>query len=366
MMKRMLQTVLRQTVTVMFLLGAVSLAATPAQAKEKIDLTFISGYPTTFSWTKAFAEYFAPEVNKELAKTGNYKINWNMAHGGTVVKPAGELEAIENGLGDLGIVISPFHSDRLPLYDIAYMTPFTTTDVHFMQQVFARMEERFSQAFQNEWDAANQVPLATTLPMTTYWLVSREPIDSVEDIQGMKISAAGGNLRWVSEVGATGINSAATDWYQHLDTQLSTAVIAWPDVTGTQKLCEPAKHALDTGFGPAGPHILTVNQDTWAKLPDEVKQAFREVAPGYAEYQADLVVSGAKTQRKFCKQEYGMEVLELSDDERETWAHELPPLALNWAARLDENGRPGSALLEAYMNAMREGGQMVVRHWDKE
>ncbi len=44
----------------------------------------------------------------------------------------------------------------------------------------------------------------------------------------------------------------------------------------------------------------------------------------------------------------------------------MPNIAKDWAAGLEEQGLPGDAILAAYMDIMRENGQTVVRHWDRE
>ena len=83
---------------------AAAVAATvavsvPAAAQEVVNLTAISGYPPVASWVKSFKNVYIPAVNAELAKTGKYKINWNEGFSGQIVKPRGELEGIETGLG---------------------------------------------------------------------------------------------------------------------------------------------------------------------------------------------------------------------------------------------------------------------------
>ena len=44
----------------------------------------------------------------------------------------------------------------------------------------------------------------------------------------------------------------------------------------------------------------------------------------------------------------------------------MPNIAKEWAATLDKEGLPGSKVLTAYMDGVRESGQPVVRQWDKE
>ncbi|MGE0255351.1 MAG: TRAP transporter substrate-binding protein DctP [Alphaproteobacteria bacterium] len=351
-------------------IGAAVLAglafASPASAVETINMTFVTGYAPTFTWPRAFIEVFVPEVDKRLAADGKYKVNWNLGHSGTVVKPRGEIEAVQSGLADIGIPVTAFHVDRVPLYNVAYVTPFSTTDIHFLQNLYAQMKEKFAADFQKDWDAVNQVPFAATGPMDSYWVLSRKPLQSYADLKGIKVSAAGPNLIWATSAGAAGITSAATDWYMQLNTGLADAVISWADVTGSQKQCEPAKHVLHADIGGIVGHELTVNKDVWAKLPAVAKDAIKAAAPMYAKAQADFVLEGTKKQTEYCVKEQGMKIVKADDADRRAWAKALPPLALNWAKDMDGKGKPGTPLLAAYMDALRAAGKNPARDWDKE
>ena len=82
----------------------LAVAAAPAMATETIKAVVIDGYPARALWVKEFTEFFIPEVDKRLAETGNYKMEWQESYGGSIVKPKGVLEGVSLGLGDIGIV----------------------------------------------------------------------------------------------------------------------------------------------------------------------------------------------------------------------------------------------------------------------
>ena len=44
----------------------------------------------------------------------------------------------------------------------------------------------------------------------------------------------------------------------------------------------------------------------------------------------------------------------------------MPNLALEWAQDLDSQGLPGTEILVAYMDMMREADQPIARQWDQE
>ena len=56
-----------------------------AVAEETIDMIAIDGYPERAMWVREFSGFFIPRVDEELAKTGNYKINWQESYGGAIV-----------------------------------------------------------------------------------------------------------------------------------------------------------------------------------------------------------------------------------------------------------------------------------------
>lgn len=68
--------------TISAVAGGVAAASLPANAAESINLTFITGFPPPVTAIGAFIDAYAPAVNAQLAKTGNYTVNWNMAHSG--------------------------------------------------------------------------------------------------------------------------------------------------------------------------------------------------------------------------------------------------------------------------------------------
>ncbi|HEX6322013.1 MAG TPA: hypothetical protein VFZ84_24340, partial [Burkholderiales bacterium] len=85
--------------------GALLAAACgPAAAQQTINLTAIDGYPPRALWIREFVGFYIPEVDKRLAASGKYRIRWNQAWGGQIVKPQGVLEGLQKGLGDIGIV----------------------------------------------------------------------------------------------------------------------------------------------------------------------------------------------------------------------------------------------------------------------
>ncbi|MFO8127141.1 MAG: hypothetical protein R6T97_11815, partial [Yoonia sp.] len=133
--------------------------ASPVHAQEEIDVSIVSGFSPAVAAVRILQESFMPGVDARLAETGNYTINWREAFSGTLAKPAGELEAIEAGLADMGVIPTGFHADKLPVYQIGYVTPFTTTDLVLIHEVVDGLVDKYP-AFRDTWTDLNQVTLS--------------------------------------------------------------------------------------------------------------------------------------------------------------------------------------------------------------
>jgi len=349
-----------------FAAAAAGLAlAMPAQAQETINLTAISGYPPAATWVRAFKEVYMPAVDAALAKDGKYKIAWNEGFSGTIVKPRGELEGVQSGVGDVSLIVTVFHADKLPLHKLTFVTPFTSNDLGLVVRTMNSLEKS-EPAFAKVWDNLNMVNLVLTGPVDNYFIISKQPIKTVAEIKGKKIGAAGANLPWVTAAGATGVSTNLADAYNSLNTGIYEGVIVWAESLKSFKLCEQGPYIFDGGMGAVQGHSVTFNKQVWAKLPAPVKQVLTDAAPKHSDAATNFVNGGAGEALEWCKATYKTEIFKPNAEEKKAWVMAIPNAAKEWAADLEKANMPGKAILTKYMDALRAANQPIVRHWDKE
>ncbi|TCL08322.1 TRAP-type C4-dicarboxylate transport system substrate-binding protein [Shimia isoporae] len=345
-------------------LGALmaGLAAAPAFATETIKAVVIDGYPARALWVKEFTNFFIPEVDKKLAKTGNYEMDWQESYGGSIVKPKGVLEGVKLGLGDIGIVTTIFHSSKLPSQAISAVTPFVAADARAVAKAVDEIAKEYP-TMQNEFAKQNQVYLATGVVLDTYQVFSKEPVNSVSDMEGSKVAGAGMNLRYLEGIeGAAGVRGGLTDFYNMLDTGLVDKAMLWPEAAKTFKIAEVAPYMLKADLGAVNSKTITVNKDYWDSLPDEVKTALQEVAVMYRDHVAGIAMDRAAESREAYVAAGGT-ISEASEEDRAAWAAAMPDIAAEWAATLNDKGEPGSDMLKAYLGKLEAAGYTGVRDW---
>ena len=346
------------------LLGAAlaTLTAFPALAAESVKAVVIDGYPARALWVKEFTNFFIPEVDKRLAESGNYQMDWQESYGGSIVKPKGVLEGVKLGLGDIGIVTTIFHSSKLPSQAISAVTPFVAPDSRAVAKAVDEIAKEFP-AMQNEFAKQNQVYLATGVVLDTYQIFSKNPVSSLKDVEGGKVAGAGMNLRYLEGIdGAAGVRGGLTDFYNMLQTGLVDYAMLWPEAAKTFKIAEVAPYMLRVDIGAVNSKTITVNKDYWDGLPEEVQNVLKEVAVEYRDHVAGLAMDRAEASRK-AYEEAGGTIVEIDPAERAAWAAAIPDIASEWAATLDGNGEDGSAMLRAYLGKLNDAGYEGVRDW---
>jgi TRAP-type C4-dicarboxylate transport system substrate-binding protein len=168
---------------------AISLLGAPSQAKT-IKLTIVAGHPPVFTWVSVARDFFIPEVDKRLAEAGGaYTIKWNQAYGGTIAKAGGVLEAVQDGIADVGVVGTIFEASKMPLHNVTYMTPFGSGDILTVLDTIGQLKSDIP-AVGKEWTKHNLVPLGG-FALDTYGVLTNFPVKTVDDLKGHKIAAPG-------------------------------------------------------------------------------------------------------------------------------------------------------------------------------
>ncbi|MBF0277009.1 MAG: C4-dicarboxylate TRAP transporter substrate-binding protein [SAR324 cluster bacterium] len=333
-------------------------------ATETIKLTAIDGYPEKSAWVREFIDFYIPTIDKKLAKTGNYKIKWNKAFGGKIVKPKKVLQGLQTRAGDIGVVTTVFHEDKVPLQAIAYRTPFVTSDSALLAKTIDDLKDKFPQ-YDQAWKKYKQVYLTNLVVIDSYQIFLKKPVKSLADLKGLKIAGAGINLRYIKKLGAGAVGGSLVGYYDRLQKGVVDGAIIWPEAAMTFKINEVAPYMLNVDIGAVNSKAVTVNEKSWAKLPKEVQDVLAESAIEYRDHMAQVALDLGKKKLAEFKAKGGT-VIEISESEKAAWVKDIDPIAKEWADKLETQKIPGHEILTTYMTTMRENGQPILRNWQND
>lgn len=349
---------------VKYALVAAALAASTAGVRaETIDATIVAGHPPVFRWVKHASTTFIPTVNKALEGTG-HEIKWDEQYGGSLAKVGDELEATEEGLAQVGLVSSVFDPAKLSLQNVSYYTPFVSSDAALVANTVDALHASNAN-MKVTWEENGLEYLGGPTAIDDYLLMTTFPVNSIDDLKGKKIGAPGPAVNWLSGSGAIGVSGNLTTYYNEIKTGVYDGVIVFATAALPGKLYEVAPYVTKIGFGAQYAGALAANKEWYDEQPEAVQKALKAGADAFkTAYLADLDAAQAGAFKAMAEQ--GATIAEVDDAFRAAWVAGMDNVAKTWAAQVDGEGKAGTEILKAYMDAIRAAGGKPVRDWDQE
>jgi TRAP-type C4-dicarboxylate transport system substrate-binding protein len=320
---------------------------------DDITLRIASGHAPGVVYVNLMRDFFEVEVKKRVEERTDHTVNFVQGYAGSIVKTNETLEGVQDNIVDMGGFCFCFEPSNLPLHAFQVMLPFGPTDpeqsLKMAQAVYAAtpqltsvFEEKFNQKL-----LARITDGAYNLGTTFDW-------NTLDNLKGQKIAGAGLNLNWLNYAQAVGVQSALPNAYQDMSTHVYEGWIMFPSAWNNLKLYEPAPFYTLIGFGAITWHGLTINLDTWNRLPPEVQEILVEVAKEFEEKTGE--VNKAEYARHVEELRGKTTVKELPDDVRKAWAEALAAWPQQIAKEIDGKGLPGSETLKLALKAAEDAG----------
>src|SRR5690606_21526349 len=187
-----------------------------ASAQRTITINLVNGHAPVFLWVQQLEQTFIPTVDAALEGT-DYRVEWNTFFGGTLAPVGGELEALEAGLADVGIVPTVFEPTNLPLQNVTYYLPFGTTDPFVVAEVMNGMHDDIPELVE-AWEDFDLTYLGSGFSLDNYTLMTTFPVNSLDDLRGRRIGAPGAAVNWLENTGAVGVAGNLATYYNDIQT----------------------------------------------------------------------------------------------------------------------------------------------------
>jgi len=343
--------------------ASLPLLGTRAHAAE-FKLTAGSSHPPVIPWVGTIKDHVVPESVKRLqAMGGEHSIQWTEAYAGALYNFQNTLEGIQDGLADIGWVGTLWEPNKLPLHNVTYYSPFVTDNTTHLREIQDELQKNVP-AMNEAWTKYNQVYLGSQV-IDGYVVICKDPIDTVADLKGKKFYTPGAIARWLEGTGAVGVDGALPLYYNGIKTGVTDGAVLPGTGIVPFKLHEVAPHLTDAGLGGMISGALTMNLDTWNKLPPVMQDMFRQLGAEYGELVVQRV--DANREKHFgIIAAAGAKLSTMPDAEKKKWVQAVPNIAGEWAKRIEAEGLPAKAVLKAYMDGVRKRGGTPLRDWDKD
>jgi C4-dicarboxylate-binding protein DctP len=337
------------------LAGVALLALAAPVAAETFTLRIGSGHPSGPSvYVTDTEKFFVPEVTRRVAEETEHEIVFVEGYGGSIAGVAETLEAVQNGILDVGAYCMCFEPAKLFLHNFPYYAPFGPEDssqamvaVRAVYDQVPWLTEQFKSEYGQEllglhgWD--------------NYHVGTTEPWEKVSDLKGVKIAGAGPNLPWLEFAGAIPVQSTLPDGYLSLQTGVYNGWLMFPSAYLGYKFYEPSPNYTLVGFGAMPVNALTVNSRTMASLPEDVQKIMREVGRAYEERSGESLNAAQKRGLDGLAAN-GATIRTLAPEVRAEWANSLIGFPQQQATDANGRGMPGTEVMNAYIAAVTAAG----------
>ncbi len=284
-------------------IGVALVALLPAASSAQTKLTAITGLPSNLELTQSFIKNFIGTVNAKHKDV----VNIRYVGGPEVVPPRKAGDAIRRGQFDM------LHSPTAYYIGLVPEGYALTLATQTAQQVRANGGWAMLEKIWEE--KANAKLLAWGEAGTQYnTYLAEKPSFTPEgnlSLKGFKMRVTGTYRPLFTALGATGVGIKATEVY----TAIQRGVVqgfGWPDVgIVSLGLAKVVKYRIDPPFYRSN-NTVTVNLDTWKKLPQAAKKVLQNTALEYEKKAVDFMVGYAKADQKALT-EAGMQVIDLKD-----------------------------------------------------
>lgn len=338
---------------------AVLAPAGPAFA-ETFKLTAGSSHPPIVPWARALPELVVPKSAERAAKLG-HKIEWTEAYAGVLYNFQNTLEGVEEGLADVGWVGTLWEPSKLPLQNVTFFAPFVTTDLATLLEVGQKINTEIPEVA-GAWKKYNQ-KLLGIFSTDAYILLTKKPVKSVKDLDGLKLYTPGAVARWVQGTGAVGVNGGLPVYYEGIKNGITDGGIVPTTSVLPFKLFEVAPYATIVELGGGISGALTMNLDTWKSLPPEMQTMFEGIGAEYSQFVLKKLQGFVKKTISVLEAMPNVTVTRFPPGEMKKWASLTPNIAGQWVA---SNGPVAAKVLKVFMDTTRANGITPLRNWDQE
>lgn len=306
-----------------------------AHAKDKpIKLTYAFFAPAVTFPGKQMAQWAL-----EIEKRTNGLVKVQTFPGGTLLGARDMYDGVLSGVADIGLGAPSYDPGRFPL------TSGVSLPVNFPNATVASLTllDLIREFKPPEYDKFKIITMFTTEPG---YIQSRDPVENLEDLKGMKLRAAGTGVPVLKALGAAPVGMPMPQVPESVQTGVIDGTMTSREVLKDFKLAELLHHVTEY------PTVVVtfaavMDKKKWDRLPDSVKKVIddlaREMALWTGQYHDKQNVGEALA---WSQKNYGLQIHQLSDTEKARWDARLAPMVDAWKKEMTAKGLPAENFIE--------------------
>jgi len=308
---------------------------TPSQGAkaEPIRLTY-ANFPPASTFPSVQMERWKEEVEK---RTGG-QIAVDTFPGGTLLGAKDMLQGVIDGRADIGCLCMSYQPGVFPLTTVTEL-PLGFTSSTVASKVLWDIYQKYQPA---EFAQVKVLTMFTTAPSN---IMSKKPVRSLADLQGLELRASGIASQILSLLGAVPVSMPMSQTPEALQKGIVDGLLSSFEVLKDLNFAEDCRYETITDFQ-VYPFAVVMNLDKYNSLSAEVKAVFDDLAPEQAAWTGEYMDAHVQESLAWARDKYQIEVINLPEADAAKARELVQPLVEEWRKKANEAGIAGDALLE--------------------
>lgn len=308
-----------------------------AGAEQKtVEFRLAHFFPSTHSAETDLIKPWAQEIEK--ATDGKIKI---ISYPGESLLPAAQIyDGVVSGIADIGLSCFAYTRGRFPVSEVFELPGIIYKDSKAASQVaWEGIKELNPKEVQD-------TKLLMVLSTGSGDIYTKIPVRKLADLKGLEIRATGLSAKTLQALGAMPVAMPQSEAYESLSKNIVKGNLGPVEVLKGWKQAEVTKFITKTPFLYNTLFFITMNKDKWNSLDAKTQQVITDISEKYfAEVACGLWDKQNEDAMVFAG-EKGMELIELTAGETESWIKLVEPIQQEFVANMNALGLEGQQILD--------------------
>jgi len=294
------------------LFGVVLMPAGAEAAAEK--LTFSIFFPPTHAQAKV-----AMDFAKEIEKRTQNRVEITCFPGGTLTGASQVYDGVVNGISDLGNSCFAYTRGRFPVMAVVDLP------LGYLNGLVAsRVADTF--AIETRPEELDDVKVLYVHAHGPGLLHTRKPVQTLEDLKGMKIRATGLSAKIVEALGAVPVAMPQGGTYEALQKGVVEGTFGPIEVLKGWKQGEVIQYTTECfNVGYTTAMFVVMNLQKWNALPDDIKKIIDAASREWVDVHGRAWDDADREGREYTLG-LGNKIIPLSPEESSKWRAAVKPV----------------------------------------
>lgn len=293
--------------------AAVGIAVSGAAAAQELSLAYFMGpkHPMNKAVFTPFAE--------KLAELSGGTMTVKQFPGGALNSvPPKQYAILLDGVADVVFTLPGYTGDVFPMTNVITMPDVCSSSSNCTEALL-----RARSILEKEYNAKLLAIWANAPPVL---ITKDKPVRTLEDLQGMKIRVTSKqDVPFVEALGASAVAQPVNVINQNLANGVIDAIAIGPSAIRSFKLHEPGNYITTWFPGSGSAFVLLMNQDVYDAMSEEEKGWVAAASEESLSLAGGIFYDKAAAGGLKLAAESGVEMIELSDEEKARWNEKLAP-----------------------------------------